>query len=280
MNIEYWLNIAYIKLQSIGNISARLDSEVLLSYVLNKDISWLMCYGCYKLNSKDLKLANSLLMRRMCGEPIAYLVGKKEFWSLSLLVSNATLIPRSDTEILVEQTLMRVEKDSKKKILDLGTGCGCVALALASERETCCIIGVDCMQESLKIAKRNAKVLHLNNVIFFHSFWFSSVNEIFDVIVSNPPYVSLNEITSLDKSLSFEPLIALISTNNGLGSIKYIIKHSKKYLNDMGWLLIEHGWTQKISVQKLFKKYHFFNVMTYKDYSRNDRITVGQKKQI
>ncbi|XBC37812.1 MAG: peptide chain release factor N(5)-glutamine methyltransferase [Buchnera aphidicola (Meitanaphis microgallis)] len=278
MNIKLWLNVAYLKLKSVGIISFRIDAEILLSYVTKKDISWLVVYGSYKLTVSDLVKLNSLLRRRMNGEPIAYLVGKKEFWSLSLIVSHATLIPRSDTEILVEHTLTRLENVNYKKVLDLGTGCGCIALALASIKLYCHVIGVDCIQESICIAKKNAQILQLNNVVFFHSFWFNSIYQTFDIIVSNPPYIGLSEIDNLDRELLFEPFFALVSTNNGLGAISYIIKNSKRYLNNMGWLLIEHSWMQRVRVQALFKKYHFSNIMTYQDYSGNDRITVGQKK--
>ncbi|XBC44524.1 MAG: peptide chain release factor N(5)-glutamine methyltransferase [Buchnera aphidicola (Schlechtendalia peitan)] len=279
MNIESWLHIAYLQLKSINNNNnAKLDSEILLSYVFNKDISWLISNSDLELTANILKVLDNLLKRRMYGEPIAYLIKKKEFWSLPFVVSKFTLIPRPDTEILVENTLTRLNNCTYKKILDLGTGCGCIALALASMKLDCCITGVDCVRESIEIAKKNAKILQFNNVIFFHSFWFSFVNDTFDIIVSNPPYISLNEVKNLDNELLFEPLIALISSENGLGAIRHIIKNAKTYLKNMGWLLIEHGWMQKECVQKLFKRYNFFNIGTYQDYSGNNRVTVGQKR--
>ncbi|XBC41925.1 MAG: peptide chain release factor N(5)-glutamine methyltransferase [Buchnera aphidicola (Kaburagia rhusicola rhusicola)] len=275
MNIKSWLDIACLKLNNSNN---KLDAEVLLSHILNRSIDWLVGHSSYKISKNDFKQLNDLLERRINGEPIAYLIKQKEFWSLPFVVSYDTLIPRPDTEILVEQTLTRLDNVNYKSILDLGTGCGCIALTLASIKFNCYIVGVDCAQKAIYIAKKNAKILQLNNVVFFHSFWFSSVNQTFDIIVSNPPYISLNEIDNLEKELLFEPLAALVSSDNGLGSIRYIIKNSKKYLKNMGWLLIEHGWMQKVRVQKLFKKYNFFNIVTYQDYSGNNRITVGQKR--
>ncbi|XBC42957.1 MAG: peptide chain release factor N(5)-glutamine methyltransferase [Buchnera aphidicola (Kaburagia rhusicola ensigallis)] len=275
MNIKSWLDIACLKLNNSNN---KLDAEVLLSHILNRSIDWLVGHSSYKISKNDCKQLNDLLERRINGEPIAYLIKQKEFWSLPFVVSYDTLIPRPDTEILVEQTLTRLDNVNYKSILDLGTGCGCIALTLASIKFNCYIVGVDFVQKAIYIAKKNAKILQLNNVVFFHSFWFSSVNQTFDIIVSNPPYISLNEIDNLEKELLFEPLAALVSSDNGLGSIRYIIKNSKKYLKNMGWLLIEHGWMQKVRVQKLFKKYNFFNIVTYQDYSGNNRITVGQKR--
>lgn len=275
MNIKSWIDTACLKL---NNSNTKLDAEVLLSHVLNRSVDWLVSHGSHKISKNDFKQLNNLLERRINGEPIAYLIKQKEFWSLPFIVSYDTLIPRPDTEILVEHTLTRLDNVNHKSVLDLGTGCGCIALTLASIKFTCYIVGVDCVQKAIYVAKKNAKMLQLNNVIFFHSFWFSSVNQKFDIIVSNPPYVSLNEIDNLETELLFEPLTALVSSDNGLGSIRDIIQNSKKYLKNMGWLLIEHGWMQKVRVQKLFKKHNFFNIITYQDYSGNNRITVGQKR--
>ncbi|XBC43466.1 MAG: peptide chain release factor N(5)-glutamine methyltransferase [Buchnera aphidicola (Meitanaphis flavogallis)] len=275
MNVKSWLDTACLQL---NNSSTKLDLEVLLSHVLHRSIDWLIGHSSYKISKNDFEQLNNLLKRRINGEPIAYLIKQKEFWSLPFIVSYDTLIPRPDTEMLVEQTLTRLDNINHKSILDLGTGCGCIALTLASIKFNCYIVGIDCVQKAIHIAKKNAKMLQLNNVIFFHSFWFSSVDQKFDIIVSNPPYISLNEIDNLEKEVLFEPLTALVSSDNGLGSICYIIKNSKKYLKNMGWLLIEHGWMQKVRVQKLFKQHNFFNIITYQDYSGNNRITVGQRR--
>lgn len=277
MNIKDWLYFATSKLKNISS-SPNLDAEIMLSHVLKKNRSWLVCYDSVLLNKYNLKKLKNLLQRRICKEPIAYLINKKEFWSLSLMVSYFTLIPRSDTEILVETALFYLSNFKSSLVLDLGTGCGAIALALASMRLDCFFLGVDCSYESVMLAKKNAFHLGFKNVAFFHSIWFSKINCYFHMIVSNPPYVSLNEIQFLDKEVLFEPYIALISEDNGFSAIHYIIKNSIKYLLSGGWLVIEHGSTQKLIVQNLFYKYNYVNIKTYLDFSGLDRVTVGRKK--
>jgi release factor glutamine methyltransferase len=274
MIIRDWLTLATMKLSSIGYL--KLDAEVLLSEIIHKPKTWLIIHEEYQLNLKELKKLNCLLKRRMMGEPIAYLLGRKEFWSLKLFVSKFVLIPRSDTEILVEQSLIRLT-NVPSKILDLGTGCGAIALALAKMRSDCHVIGIDCITESVNLAEYNANKLNVNNVKFFYSNWFSALEmEKFDIIVSNPPYIRLSDIHLLERDIFFEPFTSLISSNNGLSDIKSIIKSSKKHLNYLGWLLIEHGYDQKNEVQNIFRYYHFSEIESYKDYSGNDRITVGR----
>ena len=277
MNISNWLKYAVLKLKNIS-LSPHLDSELLLSYVLNKRRSWILSYSFFELTVNQINELKSLIQRRMCSEPISYLIGKKEFWSLSLLVSRYTLIPRPETEILVKNTLYHLKNFRNAKILDLGIGCGAISLALANERMDCDIVGVDCVKESINIARRNAEKFKLKNVYFLHSFWFDRIKCMFHIIVSNPPYIGYHEINKLDREVLFEPFIALISFNNGLGAIYYIIKNSIKYLYSRGWLLIEHSWRQKSVVQKFFYEFNFINVITYQDYSGHDRVTAGQKK--
>ncbi|WP_367681583.1 peptide chain release factor N(5)-glutamine methyltransferase [Buchnera aphidicola] len=274
MTVYEWLRYATEQLSSCGYY--KLDAEVLLSFVIKKSKSWLIINENYRLNMEELKKINYLLKRRMLGEPIAYLLGEKEFWSLTFIVSKFVLIPRSDTEILVEHSLKKLT-DTPSKILDLGTGCGSIALSLAAMRSDCDITGIDCMMESIYLAKYNANRLRINNVRFLYSNWFSVLGtEKFDIIVSNPPYVKLEDINFLEKDIFFEPFISLISSNNGLADIEHIIKYAKKHLNYLGWLLLEHSYDQKEEVQNIFKHYNFFEVSSYKDYSGNDRITIGR----
>lgn len=274
MIIRDWLISATIKLSSIGYL--KLDAEVLLSEIIHKPKTWLIIHEEYQLKLKELEKLNYLLKRRMMGEPIAYLLGRKEFWSLPLCVSKFVLIPRSDTEVLVEQSLIRLT-NVPSKILDLGTGCGAIALALAKMRSDCYVIGIDCITESINLATYNANKLNINNVKFFHSNWFSELEmEKFDIIVGNPPYVKVSDIHLLERDIFFEPFISLISSNNGLSDIEFIVKSSKKHLNYLGWLLIEHSCDQKNEVQNIFRCYHFSEIASYKDYSGNDRITVGR----
>ncbi len=274
MNIKNWLKKSVRKLSHINN--ARYESELLLSYVLGCTRVFVMSLDSIQLSSKQYEYLNYLIYRRSLGEPIAYIIEEKEFWSLSLRVSYDTLIPRPDTEILVEQVLSKIDNNSIS-ILDLGTGCGAIALALASICSKWNIIGIDKSEHALKIARINALKLNINNVSFFFSNWFSHINKKFDIIVSNPPYVSKKDIKFFKRDIFFEPFNALISDNNGLSDIENIIKKANYYLFFGGWLLIEHGWKQKIKVQKLFKKYNFVEIQSYKDYGGNDRVTIGKK---
>ncbi|QFQ32018.1 peptide chain release factor N(5)-glutamine methyltransferase [Buchnera aphidicola] len=255
----------------------RFEAEILLSHVLKRSRSWIIVFDQIELNKFNQKILKNFVDRRSKGEPMAYILGKKDFWSLSLKVSPDTLIPRPDTEILVEKVLSKIDSD-QTHILDLGTGCGAIALALASVCSSFQIEAVDNSHKAIKIAKTNALELSLNNVVFFYSDWFSHIDKKFNIIVSNPPYISLKEMKIFKKNLAFEPVNALLSKNNGLKDIELIIKKSKNYLFCKGWLFIEHGWKQKLQVQYLFKKYNFFSIQSYKDYGGNDRVTIGQKK--
>ncbi|QCI24268.1 peptide chain release factor N(5)-glutamine methyltransferase [Buchnera aphidicola (Muscaphis stroyani)] len=273
MNIREWLNQTASKFYFIKNFQN--ESEILLSHVLKKNRIWIIVNDDFELDKRVIKYLDDLIFRRSLGEPIAYLTGKKEFWSLSLSVSCDTLIPRPDTEILVEQVLSKINKNCLN-ILDLGTGCGAIALALASVCSTLNIVGVDKSKKAIQIAKLNAFKLNLKHVSFFYSDWFSNIKKKFHIIISNPPYISFKEIKLLKKDIFFEPHKALFSSNNGLSDIEFIIKKSCNYLLKEGWLLIEHGWTQKLHVQHFFKKYNFIDIQSYKDYGGNDRVTAGK----
>ncbi|CAL4320456.1 Release factor glutamine methyltransferase [Buchnera aphidicola (Protaphis terricola)] len=275
MKIYQWLKKSIKILSYLDN--PRYEAEILLSHVLKCTRSWIIAFDETEINELSQKKLNNFVYRRSIGEPMAYILGKKDFWSLSLSISKDTLIPRPDTEILVEKVLSKINKN-KKYILDLGTGCGAIGLALASISPNFRIIAVDNSNKAIKIAKLNAFKLNLNNITFHYSNWFSNINKKFHIIVSNPPYISLKEIKLLKKNIFFEPLNALISKKNGLKDIELIIKQAKNFLFNQGWLFIEHGWKQKLKVQFLFKKYSFFNIKSYKDYSGNDRVTIGQKK--
>ncbi|CAL4042389.1 Release factor glutamine methyltransferase [Buchnera aphidicola (Takecallis arundicolens)] len=273
MQINFWIEYG-IRLLSYSK-TPRLDTELFISYVLRKSRTWITIFDNFILNSDQIFLLKKLLYRRLCGEPVAYIICKKEFWSLSLLVSKDTLIPRSETEILVYHSLGRLKQGDY--VLDLGTGCGAIALSIALENPNCTIFGIDCINNAIQISKKNADNFNIKNVKFFYSNWFSCLNRKFNLIVSNPPYLSYNEKSSLSRELFFEPDIALFSKQHGISEIKYIINHSKKYLFFNGWLLIEHGYKQSKIVYQLFKKNNFYNIKTYQDYLGYPRITVGQK---
>ncbi|CAL4320574.1 peptide chain release factor N(5)-glutamine methyltransferase [Buchnera aphidicola] len=275
MNINLWLDKSTKILAHLDN--PRYEAELLLSHFLKCTRITIMTSDKIILSKKQCQNLNTLVYRRSIGEPLAYITGQKEFWSLPLCVSYQTLIPRPDSEILIEKILSRIDKNFRC-ILDLGTGCGAIALSLASICSRWNIVGVDNSNEALKIAKINQLKFNFKNVNFFYSNWFSNINKKFHVIVSNPPYVDIKELGMLKKDLFFEPFNALISKKNGLLDINWIIQKSSQYLFHGGWLFIEHGWKQKLQVQYLFKKYNFFYIESYKDYGGNDRITIGKKK--
>lgn len=257
--------------------TARLDVELLLSYLLKKNRTFLFTWPEHLLTPAESKMFVSLLARREAGEPIAHIIGEREFWSLPLSVDASTLIPRPDTELLVE-TLLRLMPETKvRSCLDLGTGTGAIALAVASEKPHWQIDAVDYSQDAIALAKRNGEKLGLNNISFFCSDWFSHVAaKKFDVIVSNPPYIDPEDPHLNQGDVRFEPRSALIANNHGLADIEHIVTLSTHYLAAHGWLLLEHGYDQAAAVNELLVKQGFSRVECVQDYGGNDRISIGQ----
>ncbi|MBQ0720162.1 MAG: peptide chain release factor N(5)-glutamine methyltransferase [Gammaproteobacteria bacterium] len=256
--------------------SARLDLEVLLCHVLKKPRSYLFTWPEKVLDQQSVKHFNDLLKRRADGEPIAYLTGEKEFWSLSLEVNAATLIPRPDTELLVETTLDLLDKASSR-VLDLGTGTGAIALALASERPAWEIIAVDTVAEAVALAEKNRQRLGLENVSVVRSDWFEDLaQQKFELIVSNPPYIDANDHHLNEGDVRFEPGSALVSGNKGLADIEVIICGARKYLNEGGYLLMEHGYQQAGAVRDLLRAEGCLQVSTRKDIAGHERLTLGR----
>lgn len=277
MKYHHWLTYAANKL--CHSDSAKLDAEILLQYITGKTRTFLIAFGEIELTKKQYQQLKHLLASRVKGEPIAYLIKEKEFWSLPMKVSPLTLIPRSDTECLVERALQLLLDKQTVKILDLGTGIGAVALALASECPKSQIIGIDISDAAITLSQLNADNLMINNAKFYKSNWFTSVPiQQFDMIVSNPPYIDEYDPHLQQGDVRFEPKTALISDNNGLADIQLIIEKSCNYLVNEGWLLLEHGWLQGREVRNLFSYHHYQQIITFQDYSGNDRITIGQWK--
>lgn len=273
MDYQQWLSLAAARFNQSD--SPKRDAEILLSFVTGRARTYLLAFGETVLTAEQLAVLESLAARREQGEPIAYLVGEREFWSLPLSVSSATLIPRPDTECLVEQALAHLPA-TPCRILDLGTGTGAIALAIASERPDCSVVGGDIKADAVALARHNAEKLAINNVYFLQSSWFESVSGLFTLIVSNPPYIDANDPHLNQGDVRYEPHSALVAPAEGLADLAEIIRQSPAYLAAGGWLMLEHGWQQAGAVQKLLKNAGFSAVMTHKDYGNNDRVTLGQ----
>ena len=274
MEFQHWLRQAASELSA--SESPKRDAEILLEFVTGKARTYLLAFGETQLSAEQEAQLATLLARRKTGEPVARLVGEREFWSLPLYVSPATLIPRPDTECLVEQALSRLPAQACR-ILDLGTGTGAIALALASERPDCEVTAVDVMPDAVALAQRNVARLGFPNVTVLQSSWFSALdNRTFGMIVSNPPYIDEHDPHLTQGDVRFEPLTALVAANEGLADIVHIVTTSRQHLLPGGWLLVEHGWTQGDAVRDVFIAAGYRAVETCRDYGGNDRLTLGQ----
>lgn len=262
--------------------SPRLDIEILLTHILQKNRTYLFTWPEQELTAEQTQIFNEFFARRLIGEPVAHIIGLREFWSLPLMVNNSTLIPRPDTELLVEATLGLFAEDDVNqtlRLLDLGTGTGAIVLALAHEKKSWQCVGVDKELAAVELAEKNRVQLNLANVKIHQSDWFAALasEAPFDIIVSNPPYINPNDKHLSEGDVRFEPLSALIADNNGLADLEYIIAHAPQYLTESGWLLVEHGYDQGSAVRELFSVNHFDQVNTFRDFGGNERVTVGKK---
>jgi release factor glutamine methyltransferase len=304
-----------LKAQGIEVETAKLEAQLLLQHALNVNRAWLIAHEHENLAPSIEAAYRAMLERRLNGEPIAYILGYREFYGLNLKVSADTLIPRADTETLVQAALMKIPQsvisppsfplrresmlnlnqkmdsrlrgndelssvsDDKQrlKILDLGTGTGAIALAIAKHLPQAHVTALDASQATLDIAIENAQNLKITNVKFILSDWFSALNqEKFDLIVSNPPYIEADDAHLKQGDLRFEPLAALASGDDGLDAIRIIITQSPQHLNPHGWLMLEHGYNQANAVTKLLSRHQFTEISTIKDLGGNDRVTIGR----
>ncbi len=289
MNYTDWLSYA-TKLLSKNSkqdpyLNPKVDANTLLQFVTQKSKTTLFAFGETELSKNELKQLSNVLEKRLKGEPIAYIIGEKEFWSLPLKVATSTLIPRPDTERLVELALAfaskRLDSQQNLHILDLGTGTGAIALALASElRKKVQIIGVDKSANAVQLAEQNRQNLGFENVTFLQSDWFSALeNHQFDLIVSNPPYIDEKDENLKQGDVRFEPLSALVADQQGLSDLQKIIQNAPLYLASQGALFLEHGWQQALQVQQLFEQTLWNVPKTEKDYANNDRVTWAKLKE-
>jgi len=279
MNIEKVLNqgINILKASNISN--PHLDSEILLSESINRDKKYIILNSKEILNSEQINNFNNFIERRKNGEPIAYLINKKEFWKDEFYVNKDVLIPRPDTELIVEQVLKTYSKKSQLQVLDIGTGSGCILLSIIKERHNFYGTGIDISKKSINISKINAKQLNLTNrVKFIHS----SVDNFnigkYDIIVSNPPYIELLNLRYLEKDVvNFEPKLALSGGFDGFSKIRKVIIKASSLIKKKGKFILEIGFNQKNKVKKLLKEEGFYINKTIKDYGNNDRCVISTK---
>ena len=279
MNIENTLNqgISILKANNIPN--PHLDSEILLSESINKDKKHIILNAKEILNSNQLDNFNSLIERRKNGEPIAYLINKKEFWKDEFYINKNVLIPRPDTEIIIEQVLKIYSKNSQLQILDIGTGSGCIILSILKERANFYGTGIDISKKSINVSKFNAKKLKLTNRVKFYN---SDVDNFeigkYDLIVSNPPYIELLSLKYLERNVvSFEPRLALSGGFDGFSIIRKVISKANTLIKKNGKLILEIGFNQKNKVKEILKKEGFYINKVLKDYGNNDRCIISTK---
>ncbi len=255
--------------------NSRLDAELLLCHCLEKDRSYLYTWPEKTVSKQALEQFNTLVERRCTGEPFAYLTGEKEFWSKTFNVSPATLIPRPETEILLEQSLGKLA-DTAGPFLDLGTGSGIVAICTALKRRDIEVHATDISSAALEVARSNA-ARHTVEIMFSESHWFDNLAvQQYAVIASNPPYIAESDPHLQRNGLPFEPATALRSCDNGFADITAIIEQASDYLATGGWLLLEHGHLQGSQTRRLMLEREFTQIETVKDYSGNDRVTLGK----
>ena len=255
--------------------SARADAEILLAHCLQKSRTYLFAYPETAVDSLTEASFRELLAERLRGVPIAHITGQREFWTLNLKVTPDTLIPRPETELLVETALKL--GSSSSHILDLGTGTGAIAIAIASERPDVQVTACDFSAAALAVAQENAQVNSIHNVHFIQSDWFSALPaQRFDMIVSNPPYIEADDPHLAQGDVRFEPLTALASGQDGLNDIRHLIQTAPQWLVNGGWLLLEHGYNQGKAVTALLQTTGFQQVHCLPDLAGNDRVSLGQ----
>lgn len=262
---------SFERLQASSDTPKR-DVELLLLHVLQKERSYLYSHADIQLEVQQYALFQALLQRRLQGEPIAYIVGSTDFWTVQLQVSPATLIPRPETELLVEWALTELPQHSIR-LADLGTGTGAIALALANERPDWSICATELQPQALQCARDNAERLGLQQVEFLSGSWCEPLSGSFDVIISNPPYIDPQHACLQEGDVRFEPLSALVAEAQGMADIITIVEQARHYLRPGGWLVFEHGYDQAQPVQQVLTHWQYHDVFTQRDYNGQDRMT-------
>ena len=258
--------------------SARLDAEILLALAVGQTRSWLYGWPEHIPAMPEQHLFLDLVRRRQEGEPVAYLTGRREFWGLALKVNQHVLIPRPETELLVEKSLEKLKGETKARVADLGTGSGAIAIALASEKPDWEILATDISTEALSVALENATEFKLDNIHFFLGNWLQTLEgKKFNAIASNPPYIEAGDRHLDEGDVRFEPELALVSGDDGLDAIRRIAKDSISCLVKGGWLLLEHGYDQGERVRKILTENGYSDVETSRDLAGHERVTIGSR---
>ncbi|MFG6178341.1 peptide chain release factor N(5)-glutamine methyltransferase [Halomonas sp. THAF12] len=280
MRLDLLLARAAQHLAAAGSPSARLDAEVLLCHVLEVDRTWLYTWGDREADPEAEARFEALIAEREAGHPVAHLTGEREFWGLRLATSAATLIPRPDTETLVEAALAVAGESGR--LLDLGTGTGAVALAFASERPDWRVTGVDLRAEAVALARGNAARLAIDNARFFVSDWFAAVEEEsggerFELIVSNPPYIADADPHLARGDVRFEPRSALVAADEGMADLRHLVDEALAYLAPDGWLMLEHGAGQGAAVREALAEAGYREVDSRPDLGGRERVSLGRR---
>ena len=279
MNIQDTINIGTNILRAHNIVNPYLDSEILLCESINKDKKHVIINSKETLSNKHLDCFNNLIERRKKGEPIAYLINKKEFWKNEFFVNKDVLIPRPDTELIVDQVLKIFSKNSQLQVLDIGTGSGCILLSILKERANFYGTGIDISKKSINVSKFNAKKLKLINKVKFYN---SDVDNFkigkYDLIVSNPPYIELLSLKYLEKDVvNFEPKLALNGGFDGFSKIRQVVRKASKLIKKKGKFILEIGFNQKNRAKEILKNEGFYINKTLKDYGNNDRCIISTK---
>jgi release factor glutamine methyltransferase len=264
---------------ALDHVSAKLEAQLLLQHVLHVNRAWLIAHENDDLDEKLNGFLQTLVLRRLQDEPLAYILNVREFYGLSFKVTADTLIPRPDTETLVDAAFTKMGQHQSLRVLDLGTGSGAIALAIAKHRQNADVLAVDYSAKALNIAKQNALDLKITNCQFLQSDWYTALPaQRFDVIVCNPPYIEDNDAHL--NALKFEPISALVAGKDGLDDIRKITENALVFLNPQAWLLLEHGYKQAQAVQDLLADAGLTEIQTIQDLGGNDRVTMAKNPLI
>ena len=279
MNIQTVLNLAIKTLDNSSNTSSKLDSEILLSKIIKKNRQYLILNSNEELKKENIKSFDYLVKRRKKGEPIAYLINKKEFWKQNFYINQNVLIPRPDTETLVEETLKLFNVNSKLNMLDIGTGSGCILISILKERRNFFGTGIDISKKAINVARFNAKMHQLSNRVKFYN---SDVDKFligkYDLVVSNPPYIKRQDLKYLEVDVKgFEPKLALDGGKDGFSKITKVISKTSTLLKKNGRFILEIGFGQKKKILSILKQNNFFINKVVKDYGKNDRCVISTK---